>query len=211
METTLMCFLYYLFIAICYSFGNSVHAIESPKYIVIQTESDFEIRLYNESSWISAPSSGTNSFQQSTKTGFHRLYQYIHGANSNSSKLAITAPILTRIPSSISSEVGYSVRMYVSPHFQGKPPQSNPELKLQLEKWKTQCIAVRKFNGYAKDDNINKEIEALVSSLNKHLDGTSTIMQDTSSYTIAQYNASFHNTERVNEVWINVSGFRTDC
>ncbi|KAK2354620.1 heme-binding protein [Trifolium repens] len=192
METTLMCFLYYLFIAICYSFGNSVHAIESPKYVVIQTESDFEIRLYNESSWISAPSSGTNSFQQSTKTGFHRLYQYIHGANSNTSKLAITAPILTRIPSSISSE-------------------SNPELKLQLEKWKTQCIAVRKFNGYAKDDNINKEIEALVSSLNKHLDGTSTIMQDTSSYTIAQYNASFHNTERVNEVWINVSGFTTDC
>jgi hypothetical protein len=78
METTLMCFLYYLFIAICYSFGNSVHAIESPKYIVIQTESDFEIRLYNESSWISAPSSGTNSFQQSTKTGFHRFYFYIY-------------------------------------------------------------------------------------------------------------------------------------
>lgn len=102
--------------------------------------------------------------------------------------------------------------MYVSPHFQGKPPQPNAELKLQLEKWKTQCIAVRKFSGYAKDDNINKEIEALVTSLNKHLDETSTIIQqDTSSYTIAQYNASFHNAERVNEVWIKVSGFRTDC
>lgn len=140
------------------------------------------------------------------------MYQYIHGANLNSSKVAITAPILTRIPSSTSSEIGYSVRMYVSPHFQGKPPQPNAELKLQLEKWKTQCIAVRKFSGYAKDDNINKEIEALVTSLNKHLDETSTIIQqDTSSYTIAQYNASFHNAERVNEVWIKVSGFRTDC
>jgi len=75
METTLMCFLYYLFIIICYCFSNSVvHAIESPKYIVIQSESDFQIRLYNESSWISAPSSGTNSFEQSTKTGFHRFY-----------------------------------------------------------------------------------------------------------------------------------------
>lgn len=139
------------------------------------------------------------------------MYQYIHGANLNSSKLAITAPILTKIPSSTSYGVNYIVRMYVSAHFQGKPPQPNPELKLQLEKWKTQCIAVRKFSGYAKDDNINKEIESLVSSLNKHLDGTSTIIQDTSSYTIAQYNASFRNTERVNEVWIKVSGFRTDC
>ncbi|CAL5197250.1 unnamed protein product [Lathyrus oleraceus] len=211
METTLMCFFYYLFITFCYYFANSALAIESPKYTVIQSESDFQIRLYNESSWISAPSSGTNSFEQSTKIGFHRLYQYIHGANLNSSKLAITAPILTRIPSPVSSEVGYSVRMYVSPHFQGKPPQPNPELKLQLEKWKSQCIAVRKFSGYAKDDNINKEIEALVSSLNKQIDKTSEIVHDASSYTIAQYNASFRNTERVNEVWINVSGFRTDC
>lgn len=136
----------------------------------------------------------------------------MQGANSNSSKLAFTAPVLTKIPSSLSSSGdGYSVKMYLSPHFQGKPPQPNQELKLQLEKWKTQCIAVRKFSGYAKDDNINKEFQALVSSLNKYIDGVSTITQDISSYTIAQYNASFHDAQRVNEVWIKVSGLRIDC
>lgn len=139
------------------------------------------------------------------------MYQYIHGANLNSSELAFTAPVLTRIPSS-SSGGGYIVRMYVSAHFQGKPPQPNPELKMQVEKWRAQCIAVRKFSGFAKDDNINKEIEALVNSLNKHINGISGIIQDRSSYTIAQYNASFRDdTERLNEVWIKVSGFRTDC
>ena len=135
-----------------------------------------------------------------------RLYQYIHGANSNSSKIAFTAPVLTSVPSSPPGD-GYIVRMFVSTHFQGKPPQPNPELKLRIEKWKTQCIAVRKFTGYAKDDNINKEIEALVTTLNKN----SATIQDTSFYTIAKYNASSHNTaDRLNEVWIKVSGVRTE-
>ncbi|RDX82910.1 Heme-binding protein 1, partial [Mucuna pruriens] len=206
METTLARFFYYFSIAICWCCGNVVLAIELPKYTMILSESDFQIRLYNESSWMSARVSGT-SFEQSYESGFHRLYQYIHGANSDSSKIAFTAPDLTSVPSSLLGD-GYIVRMYVSTHFQGKPPVPNPELKLQIEKWKTQCIAVRKFGGYAKDDNINKEIEALVTTLNKH----SVTIQDTSSYIIAKYNASSHNTtDRLNEVWIKVSGFGTDC
>ncbi|XP_061355010.1 uncharacterized protein LOC133299558 [Gastrolobium bilobum] len=209
METTLVFFLYYLSIAMCCCCGNLVSAIESPKYTVILSESDFQIRLYNESSWMSAPVSGT-SFEKSTKSGFHRLYQYMHGANLNSSKLAFTSPVITSIPSSPSGD-GYSVRLYVSAYFQGKPPQPNPELKLQVEKWNTQCIAVWKFSGFAKDGNINKEIEAFLSTLNKHLNGSSARIQDTSSYTIAQYNASSRETERLNEVWIKVSGLRTDC
>lgn len=122
----------------------------------------------------------------------------------NSFKFAFTAPVLTSVASSSSPGDGYIVRMYISAHFQGKPPQPNPELKLQLEKWKTQRIAVRKFSGFAKDDNINKEVEALVSSLNKHLNESYATIQDKSSFTIAQYNASSIETERLNEVWINV-------
>uniref|UniRef100_A0A0R0FBD0 SOUL heme-binding protein n=3 Tax=Glycine subgen. Soja TaxID=1462606 RepID=A0A0R0FBD0_SOYBN len=207
METTLVRFLYYLSTAILFwCCANIVHAIELPNYtVILPEESDFQLRLYNESSWISARVSGT-SFEQSYKLGFSRLYQYIHGANSNSSKIAFTAPVLTSVPSSPPGD-GYIVRMFVSTHFQGKPPQPNPELKLRIEKWKTQCIAVRKFTGYAKDDNINKEIEALVTTLNKN----SATIQDTSFYTIAKYNASSHNTaDRLNEVWIKVSGVRTE-
>ena len=139
------------------------------------------------------------------------MYQYIHGANLNSSELAFTAPVLTSIPSASSSGDDYVVRMYVSAHFQGKPPQPNPELKLQLEKWKPQCMAVRNFSGFAKDDNINKEIEALVSSLHKRRqDGSSATIQEKGSYTVAQYNRSSHNTGRLNEVWINVSGLAAE-
>ncbi|TKY58676.1 Heme-binding protein 2 [Spatholobus suberectus] len=206
METTLVRFLYHLSMVMCWCCGNIVRAIELPKYSMILSESDFQIRLYNESSWMSARVSGT-SFEQSYKIGFQRLYQYIHGANSDSSKIAFTAPVLTSVPSSPPGD-GYIVRMFVSTRFQGKPPLPNAELKLDIEKWKTRCIAVRKFSGYAKDDNINKEIEALVTTLNKR----SATIQDTSSYTIAKYNASSHNTtDLLNEVWIEVSGLGTDC
>ncbi|KAG5138086.1 hypothetical protein JHK82_022817 [Glycine max] len=186
METiTLMLFLYYLSMAIlCWCCANIVLAIELPKYTVILSESDFQLRLYNESSWILARVSGA-SFEQSYMIGFSRLYQYIHGDNSNSSKIAFTAPVLTSVPST--------------------PPGDG------YIKWKAQCIAIRKFSGYAKDDNINKEIEALVTTLNKH----STTIQDTSFYTIAKYNASFYNntTDRLNEVWIKVTAglWSTDC
>lgn len=112
------------------------------------------------------------------------------------------------MPWSWSSSGDYTVRMFIPSGFEGKPPVPNPELKLRIEKWKSECIAVRKFSGYAKDDNINKEMEALVTALNKQ----SVTIQDTNSYIIANYNASSHNTtQRLNEVWINVSGLTTHC
>lgn len=137
---------------------------------------------------------------------FIRLYQYIHGSNLNSSVIPKSAPVLTSINAS-SSDHGsqYYVRLYLSAMYE-RPPQPSPGLNLQLDKWKSHCIAVRKFTGFVKDDNVNKEIEALENSLNKHLDGKISIVEDKSSYTIAQYNSSRHLTGRLNEVWINVSG-----
>ncbi|CAL9211672.1 unnamed protein product [Musa hybrid cultivar] len=46
-------------------------AIESPQYTVVHSESDFEVRLYRESVWMSAPTDEI-SFEKATKFGFHR-------------------------------------------------------------------------------------------------------------------------------------------
>lgn len=139
------------------------------------------------------------------------MYQYIHGGNLESSKVAFTAPVLTSItPSTSAHENDYVVKFYVASKYEGKPPKPNPELNLQVDKWRRKCIAVRKFNGFARDDNINKEVEALKNSLNKHLSGSSQainiIQADKGSYGIAQYNSSRHLSGRLNEVWIDVSG-----
>ncbi|KAI4328194.1 hypothetical protein L6164_020570 [Bauhinia variegata] len=211
MERICLYLFFHLSMAMCCLCGKSInmaHAAESPQYTVISSESDFEIRLYKESSWMSSLVVGGTSFEEATKNGFHRLYQYLHGANMNSSKLEITAPVLTRIAPS-SQGNNYTVRLYVPNKYQDKPPQPNPELKLQLAKWGTRCIAVRKFTGFAKDDNINKETEALVSSLKKQLPGNSTTIVK-NFYTIAQYNSSSERMGRLNEVWIKVLGLAAE-
>ncbi|KAK4263160.1 hypothetical protein QN277_028616 [Acacia crassicarpa] len=212
MEAPLICLFYYhvciIIITMCGT--KLVEAIESPNYTVAASESDFEIRLYRESSWLSASVQGT-SFTQSTRIGFHRLYQYMHGGNMDSSRMAFTAPVLTSINSSTSSSPQhgneYVVMSYMSAKYNGKHPEPNPELNLQVEKWKAHCIAVRKFSGFARDDNINTEVEALRNSLS----GKAATIQDKGTYAIAQYNDSRQISGRLNEVWINVSGPFGQC
>ncbi|KAF8016384.1 hypothetical protein BT93_H1785 [Corymbia citriodora subsp. variegata] len=181
----------------------SDRAIESPHYTVALLATDFEIRLYRNSTWMSAPLQGT-SFEQSTKEGFHRLYQFTRGANLNSSKIDITSLIVTSIVQSSQGPFrSYWVSFYLPAKFRGAPPQPNPELNLKLDEQKAQCVAVRKFSGFARDDNIDKELEALVASLDNYTSGR-IIKDDKNVFAIAQYNASYHLSGRLNEVWLKI-------
>ncbi|EOY00567.1 hypothetical protein QUC31_014218 [Theobroma cacao] len=187
----------------------SAYTIESPQFRVVHLESDFEVRLYEEMSWMSALVYGT-SFENSTRDGFHRLYQYIHGDNLNATQFLMTAPVLTSVTPSAHGSA-YIVRYYLPPTFdQTSPPQPSAELNLQLDKWESHCIAVRMFPGYARDDNVDKEKDALLSSLGKHLPGLKQAAENNYNYSIAQYNASKHPTGRINEVWMDVSGFAAE-
>ncbi|KAM7484205.1 hypothetical protein LguiA_000214 [Lonicera macranthoides] len=201
---------YLSFLVLLCSCGHC-QAMESPQYTVVRSASNVEIRLYRESLWMSAlvRSGATfSSFNYSTGEGFHRLYQYIHGGNTNSSQISITAPILT----TISHGSDYIVRIYLPAKYMASPPQPNTQLNLQFDKWKSHCIAVRKFSGFAGDDNIKKEREALMSSLDEmeSTEKSVAVLEDKISYSVAQYNASFHLSGRLNEVWINVLGFMAD-
>lgn len=219
---------------ICFFCCSSGRVIESPHYKVIHVESDFEIRQYKQVSWMSALVQGTASFEKSTQQGFHRLvcifclvpkkmwwgifpyaflfcfacvrlYQYIHGGNSNSSHFLITSPVTTTIMAS-KRQPEHLIRYYLPIGNAENPPLPDSELNVQFEKWRSNCLAVRRFPGFAKDDNINKEIDALKSSLSKYLPEGAAI----SEYTIAQYNSSRRLLGRLNEVWLDVSGFTAE-
>jgi hypothetical protein len=49
----------------------AARASESPQYTTVHSEPDFEVRLYDDTVWMSAPSDHT-SFHVATKLGFHR-------------------------------------------------------------------------------------------------------------------------------------------
>lgn len=184
-----------------------VASIESPQFAVVHSESDFEIRVYRESSWMSAPSDKI-SFEKATKLGFHRLFQYIQGANLNFSRIRMTAPVLTSIVPDAGPlhSSAYFVRFYLPQKFQASPPVPLPELDLSLVRWPAHCVAVRRFSGFARDNNIVNEAENLAISLSKSTWANSTALLDNKSYSIAQYNSPFRFIGRTNEVWADIDG-----
>lgn len=186
-------------------------AIESPQYSVVHSESDFEIRLYRLTPWMSAPVKDI-SFEKATKNGFHRLFQYIQGANLNFSRIAMTAPVLTSIVPGAGPlhSSAYFVRFYLPTKFQSTPPTPLPELNLKSYTWDSHYIAVRKFSGFARDTNIVKEAEKLASSLSRSPWANSTSAESSYAYSIAQYNSPFRFIGRVNEVWVDVNASGVD-
>ncbi|KAL0925363.1 hypothetical protein M5K25_003686 [Dendrobium thyrsiflorum] len=184
-----------------------VTGIESPQYSVVHSESDFEIRAYRESSWMSARSDKI-SFEKATKLGFHRLFQYIQGANLNSSRIRMTAPVLTSIVPDAGPlhSSAYFVRFYLPVKFQASPPIPLPELNLHPVLWPNHCVAIRQFSGFARDNNIVKEAETLAISLRRSPWANSTDFLEKNAYSIAQYNAPFRFIGRINEVWAEIDG-----
>ncbi|KAG9449816.1 hypothetical protein H6P81_009781 [Aristolochia fimbriata] len=187
--------------------------MESPQYTVVHSESDFEVRLYREAAWMSAPVRGI-SFEKATGEGFHRLFQYIQGANLNFSRIAMTAPVLTSIVPDAGPlhSSAYLIRFYLPLKFQATPPLPLPELHLHSNNWASHCIAIRKFSGFAKDSNIVEEAEKLAVSLSRSPWANATASGGKCAYSIAQYNSPFRIIGRVNEVWVNIDGSASeDC
>lgn len=65
-------------------------------------------------------------------------------------------------------------------------------------------MAVRKFSGYARDNNIVKEAEKLAISLSRSPWANSTSSKSQQAYSIAQYNSPFQIFGRTNEVWVDI-------
>lgn len=184
-------------------------AFESPQYTVVHSESDFEIRLYRTSVWMSAPSLDI-SFEKATWNGFHRLFQFTEGANLNFSRIPLTIPVLTTmVPGAgpLQSQ-GYYVSLYLPVKFQATPPLPLPELNIKPYEFTTHCVAVRKFSGFAKDNRIVKEAQKLATSLSKSPWADSQIQR---GYSIAQYDAPYRIVKRKNEVWVDIDAPDLGC
>lgn len=136
-----------------------------------------------------------------------RLFQYTQGANLNWTRIPMTVPVVTSIVPGAGpfQSSAYSVLFYLPVEFQDDPPVPIPELHLKPYGWSSHCVAVREFSGYANDDNIVSEAEALAVSLSRSTWANTTAAESKFSYSIAQYDSPFHFIGRVNEVWADVN------
>ncbi|KAJ0105566.1 hypothetical protein Patl1_18080 [Pistacia atlantica] len=179
---------------------------------VVHSESDFDVRLYTESTWMSAPVCEL-SFEKATLFGFHRLFQFIEGANLNYSRIPMTSPVVTSIVPGAGPlhSSAYVVRFYLPVKFQADPPTPLPELRLKPYVWDSRCVAVRKFSGFAKDENIVREAEKLAISLRRSPWANGTSSDSDYAYSIAQYSSPFQFIGRVNEIWVDIDASGIDA
>ncbi|KAI4341391.1 hypothetical protein MLD38_026121 [Melastoma candidum] len=176
-------------------------AIESPHYKIVLLESDFHVRLYSKSVWISAAVDDL-SFEKATLCGYARLFAYTQGANLNSSWLPPTVPVVTALLPGAGplNSSAYSVRLYLPSKFQAELPSPFPELDLKPYIWPIRCVAVRRFYGFATNKSVVKEAGRLARSLSK-----SNITTGDRGYSVAQYSPPLQIIGRVNEVWVDVT------
>nr|AVY91778.1 SOUL heme-binding [Saccharum hybrid cultivar SP80-3280] len=165
---------------------------ETPQYTMVHAESDFEVRLYRDTVWMSTPTPDIPSFHVATKLSFHRI--------------RMTTPVLTSVVPGAGPlhSSAYFVRLYLPTKFQASPPVPLPELNLHPDTWPSHCIAVRSFSGYARDKNVVEEAEKLAMSLSRSPWANSTNYPSNSAYSVAQYNSPFRIIGRVNEVWFDI-------
>ncbi|CAH9091029.1 unnamed protein product [Cuscuta epithymum] len=186
--------------------------IECPVYDVIESGKDYEIRRYSSAMWMSTAPIDDTSLVKATQTGFIRLFDYISGDNTYHKKVEMTAPVITEVKPSDGPfcKSLFVVSFYVPKANQQDPP---PSPSLHLQKWGETYVAVRQFGGYVSDSDVGKEAAELGASLNGTvwLDAIkkSHAGENTTLYTVAQYNSPFEFVGRVNEIWVKFDKINT--
>jgi hypothetical protein len=138
--------------------------VQKAPYQVIKQIDDLEIRHYLQIIIAVAPNSGYDS-------GFNLLFNYIQGANKSQKKISMTAPVITseKIPMTapVISDQHYMAFILPASYTQDTVPKpTNPQIKIQIQPERT--IAVKRFSGRATKKDIEKQLDILYNTLQKH-------------------------------------------
>ncbi|XP_035693362.1 heme-binding protein 2-like isoform X1 [Branchiostoma floridae] len=170
--------------------------LECPKYTTVKTTKDYEERQYDPAKWTSTTISGM-SYDEASRTGFERLFNYISGSNKGQVKIPMTAPVLVKVEPGQGPfcKTNFTVSFFVPFADQTSPPEpSDPNVFTNPLTGMT--AYVRYFKGFASDTDWTSNAEALSKSLDN-----ATVSYNKDFYYTAGYNSPFQPTNRHNEVW----------
>ena len=135
---------------------SNAMAYEEPEYKLIKTTDVYEIREYEERLAVKTTQS------KSQNGAFRRLFNYISGSNENSSKIAMTVPVIH------SKDInGTSMIFFLPKNFtkQSAPLPDGDDVKLITVKGG--FYAVTKYSGRSTDQNFIKHSALLFEALRK--------------------------------------------
>jgi Na+-transporting methylmalonyl-CoA/oxaloacetate decarboxylase gamma subunit len=165
--------------------------IETPKYKVIKTYDEVEVRLYPKMV-VAKTNLADKSFDDQGSNGFRTIAGYIFGGNEKNEKIAMTAPVVMNM--------GDSASMYfVMPKSYDKSELPTPNSKnVQIVEVAEKTLAVITYGGFSSDEKIEKHRKQLEQILQKNK------IQTKGAYMYMGYNAPWDIINRKNEVAIEV-------
>jgi hypothetical protein len=165
--------------------------IETPKYKVIKTYDEVEVRLYPKMV-VAKTNLADKSFDNQGSNGFRTIAGYIFGGNEKNEKIAMTAPVVMNM--------GDSASMYfVMPKSYDKAELPTPNSKnVQIVEVAEKTLAVISYGGFSSDEKIEKHRKQLDVILKKNK------IQTKGAYMYMGYNAPWDIINRKNEVAIEV-------
>ena len=166
--------------------------IETPKYKVIKTYDEVEVRLYPKMV-VAKTNLADKSFDDQGSNGFRTIAGYIFGGNEKNEKIAMTAPVVMNM--------GDSASMYfVMPKSYDKSELPTPNSKnVQIVEVAEKTLAVISYGGFSSDEKIEKHRKQLEVILKKNK------IQTKGAYMYMGYNAPWDIINRKNEVAIEVA------
>ena len=165
--------------------------IETPKYTVLKTYDDFELRQYG-SMILAQTVMKSNSYENTSSQGFRTVASYIFGGNEQNKKIAMTAPVIM--------EMGDDTKMsFVMPkeHSMESLPEPSSD-DVEILKVSPKKYAVISFPGYANNKKIDKYAKKLLKSIKS--EGLETV----GNVKFMGYNAPWQVIGRKNEIAVEV-------
>ena len=183
------------FLLIFIFLGTNLSALEEPKYTVLRTYENFEIRNYD--SYLVAEVDIEGSYSETGNEAFRILAGYIFGDNQSSMKMNMTAPVESEVyPSSEKMNMtapvfsnksinGYTYRFVMESKYTKETLPVPNNSKIRITEIKDRVMAVISFSGRWSQKNFKKHEQILIKDLvNKEI-GT------VSEAIYARYNAPF--------------------
>lgn len=136
--------------------------METPKYVVIRTLGDVEIRKYP--ALLLATARGEAGL-------FSLLFNYISGANNASSKISMTAPVITPEKIAMTSPVfsdTESMSFIVPSKYtrENVPKPTDPHITITEQAEKK--LAVLRFSGWGRSSTVEKKTRLLLDTLRRN-------------------------------------------
>lgn len=181
-----------IFGVVMYSF--TLRDIETPKYQVIKTIDEVEIRKY-PNLILAQTKLGSSEYKSSGNNGFRTVANYIFGGNSKQQKIAMTAPVIMNMGDSATM----SFVMPAEYEMNDLPKPTSDQVQIRTQQ--SRILAVLRYGGYSDDEKIRKYAERLEEVLNENN------IKVKGALLYMGYNAPWDVVKRRNEVAFEVSGY----